>query len=80
MYVISIYSGAIMIIFPPIIVSPNHSSPLRYGWTSFVVLELRADSLIALLMLSEITVAPTHKMWHWSVLQVSNIEEVSYTC
>ena len=68
------YRAVQLLIFPPIIVSLNHYSQLQYGWTSFVVLELRADSLIALLMLSEITVAATDKMWHWSVLQVSDVE------
>ncbi len=58
-----------LLIIPPV-VSPKLSHPLGHGWTSFVVQELRADSLIALLTLSELKIAVIHKMWPWSVLQV----------
>ncbi len=54
------------------IVSPNFQihQLLRYGWTSFVVEELRADSLIALLTLSELKIVIIQKMWPWTVLKV----------
>ncbi len=54
------------------IVSPKHHQALEHGWTIFVVEELRTDSLIVLLALSELDIAPTHKTWPWSVLVCFN--------
>ena len=62
-----------MIIFPPI-VSPKLHHPLGHGWMSFVVEELREDSLIALLTLSELKIAPILKILPWSVLEVLQLE------
>ncbi len=55
--------------FTPI-VSHNLHQPFRYGWTIFVAQELRADSLIVLLTLSDLQIAAIMKMWPWSVCQV----------
>ena len=55
--------------FTPI-VSPNLHQPLEHGWTRFVAQELRADSLIVLLALSDLKIAAILKMWPWSVCQV----------
>ncbi len=69
--IIIIAGGAVVINHSSYIVFPNHHQPLGHGWTSFVVEELRPDSLIVLLTLSELKIAPTHKMWPWSVLHVA---------
>ncbi len=47
------------------------SSPLRHGWTIFVArgTESRLSNCPA--NLSELKIAPTHKMWPCSVLQVT---------
>ena len=44
------------------IVSLKLHQPLGHGWTIFVALELRADSLIVLLTLSEMKIAIIHKI------------------
>ena len=54
------------------IVSPDlHHMILGHGWTSFVVEDLRADSLIVLLMLSELKIASVLKILPCTVLDVS---------
>ncbi len=50
--------------------SPKHHHPLGYGWTSFVAQELRADSLIALLTLSELKIAVIQKILPCPALRV----------
>ncbi len=49
------------------IVSPKLHYLLQHGWTSFVVVDLSSDSLIVLLTLSELKIAPIQKTWLWSV-------------
>ncbi len=55
-------------------VSVKSHRNLQHGWTSLVAQsqELRADSLIVALTLSELKIAAIHKMWPWSVLKVSS--------
>ncbi len=43
---------------------------LQHGWTIFVAEEQRANSLIVLLTLSELKIAPTHKTWLWCAVLV----------
>ncbi len=50
--------------------SPKHHHPLGHGWTSFVAQELRADSLIALLALSELKIAVIQKILPCPALKV----------
>ncbi len=59
-----IIAGTIVLTWslPPIVSLKLHHS-LQHGWTSFVVEELRADSVIALLTLSELKIASIQKMW-----------------
>ncbi len=64
---------------PLYIVSPKLHHILGHGWTSFVAQELRANSLIVLLALSELKIAAIHKMWPWSVLHVSMMNNFCYS-
>ena len=50
--------------------SPKLLQPLRHGWTILLAMDMRADSLIVLLTLSELKIAPIMKILPWSVLQV----------
>ena len=56
------WCNCVNMIIPPVVSLKLHY-PLGHGWTSFVVEELREDSLIALLTLSELKIAPIQKMW-----------------
>ncbi len=59
-----IIAGTIVLTWslPPIVSLKLHHSH-QHGWMSFVVEELRADSVIALLTLSELKIASIQKMW-----------------
>ncbi len=65
-------------IFHNHIVSPNLHHPLGHGWTSFVAQELRADSLIVLLTLSELKIAAIQKILPWSALEALQVRIDEY--
>ncbi len=55
--------------------SPQLHHSLGHGWTILVALELRADSLIALLTLSELKIAVIQKILPWSALEVRDLND-----
>ncbi len=63
--------------FPIFIVSPKLHYLLGYGWTSFVVEDLRADSLIVLLTLSELKIASIQKIFPCPALEV-RVNSINY--
>ena len=56
--------------FPLYIVSSKLHHPLGHGWTIFVAQDLRVDSLVVLLTLSEMKIAPILKILPCPALDV----------